>query len=462
MTVSNPIIPKRVQNDREKVDALALEILQFSRDILSVKMRFLNPALSRLEPISSDWHLATDGVRLLYDPPYVVHTYVREKNRITRNYLHLTLHCVFQHFYVDLRINQMLWNISCDMAVENMITDMNMECVKVEREQKQQEVLEPIRKAIGQLTAEKIYHYLLRNRPDENTLIHWWKLFMADDHESWYISSISDEIDGSLLDGAVNQRVDVAARADAAEVRVVPRGAHAVAQEDVEHVILGINPEARAREARVAEGFGCCLGTGVAGVGVADDGFVKTEAAVAVGTLLRREGLDGRCLQQTHATVGAAVEPHLEQLGEVVGIAEQSGIALHTARECRQLVMDIAVDVLPSLVGLLLGVGDFVARELAQRAVHRVIGAQRGEDIVVHIVVERRVRHALHSVGKQREVAAAVQVFLLAQLGVIHAVHHRVVGHPAAPDAVSNSDVELVGLDSREDVGAQLGVLVAP
>lgn len=79
MTASNPIIPNRVQNDREKVEALAKEVLQFSRDMLSVKMRFLNPALSRLEPISSDWHLATDGARLLYDPPYVVHAYVKEK-----------------------------------------------------------------------------------------------------------------------------------------------------------------------------------------------------------------------------------------------------------------------------------------------------------------------------------------------------------------------------------------------
>ena len=195
MTASNPIIPNRVQNDREKVEALAKEVLQFSRDMLSVKMRFLNPALSRLEPISSDWHLATDGARLLYDPPYVVHAYVKEKNVITRNYLHVTLHCVFQHFYVDLRVNQMLWNIACDMAVENMITEMNLECTRIEKEKRQQEVLEPIRKAVGQLTAEKIYHYLLRAKLDLDTQIHWWRLFMADDHESWYISSISDEID---------------------------------------------------------------------------------------------------------------------------------------------------------------------------------------------------------------------------------------------------------------------------
>ncbi len=187
------IVPDRVQV--EKIEGLAKEVMQFCRDTLSVKMRFLNPALSRLEPIPSTWSLATDGVRMMYDPVYILHTYAREKNMMTRSYLHLTLHCVFQHFYVDLRVDQMVWNIACDMAVENMITEMNLDNTRVEREKRQQEVLEPIRKAIGQLTAEKIYHYLLRHRPNEDTLIHWWRLFLADEHESWYISSISDEID---------------------------------------------------------------------------------------------------------------------------------------------------------------------------------------------------------------------------------------------------------------------------
>ena len=183
---------------------------------------------------------------------------------------------------------------------------------------------------------------------------------------------------------------------------------------------------------------------------------------MAVGALLRREGLDSRCLQQAHSAIGAAVQPHLEQFGQVVGITEESRVALHAAREGGQLVVDVAVDVLAAQVGILFGIGNLVARELAQRAVHRVIGTQRSKDVVVDIVVERRVRHALHGISQQREVTAAVQVFLLAQLGVVHAVHDRVIGHTTAPQAIGNGDVELVGLDLREDVGAHLGVLVTP
>lgn len=110
-----------------------------------------------------------------------------------RQYLHVVLHCVFQHFYVDGRINALLWNLSCDMAVEHMITELGLECTKVERQARQEAVLEPMQKAVGTLTAEKIYHYLLRNRPDEDTLIHWGRLFLADEHEAWYIYSLNTE-----------------------------------------------------------------------------------------------------------------------------------------------------------------------------------------------------------------------------------------------------------------------------
>ena len=174
------LIPERVPV--EKIDMLAHEVMLFCRDLLSVKLRFINPALSRLELVPSTWPLATDGVRLLYDPVYILHSYSREKNMPVRYYLHVILHCVFQHFYVDGRINQTLWNLSCDMAVEHMITELHLDCTKVEREQRQEKILEPIQKATGQLTAEKIYHYLLRNRPDEDTLIHWGRLFLADEH----------------------------------------------------------------------------------------------------------------------------------------------------------------------------------------------------------------------------------------------------------------------------------------
>lgn len=185
------LVPDQVRV--EQMERLAREVMEFSRDTLTVKLRFLNPALSRLELIPSTWPLATDGVRLCYDPVYVLHAYAKEKNMPVRSYLHVVLHCVFQHFYVDLRIDQTVWNLACDMAVEDMMNGMGLDCVQVERQQRQQEALAPLRQAVGQLTAEKLYHYLLRHRPDEDGMVHLSRLFWADEHEAWYIASVTDE-----------------------------------------------------------------------------------------------------------------------------------------------------------------------------------------------------------------------------------------------------------------------------
>lgn len=187
------LVPDKVQV--EKIEGLAQEVMQLCRDTLAVKLRFINPALSQLELLTSTWPLATDGTRMLYDPVYILHAYAKEKNMPVRSYLHVVLHCVFQHFYVDLRINEAMWSLACDMAVENMITELQLDCTKVAREQQQQEALEPIRQAIGQLTAEKIYHYLLRHRPDEDGMVYLHRLFWADEHDAWYIASVTDELD---------------------------------------------------------------------------------------------------------------------------------------------------------------------------------------------------------------------------------------------------------------------------
>ena len=96
-----------------------------------------------------------------------------------------------------------------------------------------------------------------------------------------------------LNNGFIYERLDVAACADASKVGVIACGAHTVAQENVEHVVLGINPETGARETGMTERLGCGLGTGVAGIGVAHDRLVKSQTTVAIRTLLSHESLNG-------------------------------------------------------------------------------------------------------------------------------------------------------------------------
>ena len=68
----------------------------------------------------------------------------------------------------------------------------------------------------------------------------------------------------------------MAAGANATKVRVIACGADAVAQEDVEHVVLRVYPKACACEARVTVGLGSRFGAGVASVRVTHDGLIKS------------------------------------------------------------------------------------------------------------------------------------------------------------------------------------------
>ena len=110
----------------------------------------------------------------------------------------------------------------------------------------------------------------------------------------------------------------MATGANATEVGIVACRADTVAEEDVEHVVLGVYPETSACEARVPIGFRRCLGASVAGIGIAHYGFVESQTTVAIGTLLGCENLNCRRLVEPNPTVSSTIKPHLQQFGKVV------------------------------------------------------------------------------------------------------------------------------------------------
>ena len=43
-------------------------------------------------------------------------------------------HSVFRHPYLVANYNKKLWNLACDIAVENMIQELDLECLKMDYE----------------------------------------------------------------------------------------------------------------------------------------------------------------------------------------------------------------------------------------------------------------------------------------------------------------------------------------
>ena len=232
--------------------------------------------------------------------------------------------------------------------------------------------------------------------------------------------------------------MNIGACAHSAKVGIVARGRHAVAQEDVNHIGFRVHPVASAGESGVAHRFGACFGASARPFGFFHPGFVEAQTAVRIGALGIEEGFHRGELQVAVATVGAAIEPHLEEFAKVVGIGKQSRIALHASREGSQLIVHIAMDVLSAQVGVHFGVGNLMLRKSLKRAIHGVESPKRCKNLILHKGVERLLIDDFHSIGKLAEIEATVKILLFAQLRGIDACHNGIVGGFAAPQSFGN------------------------
>ncbi len=170
----------------EKADKLAQDILRLSRNTLLVNLRFLDMALSCLEYRPGSDSVAVNGRCIFYNPMWVLRRYKGEKNAIVRDYLHMVFHCIFHHAFVSTLLDTDAWDLACDIAAENAISELHLPCVKCKREAAQTVFISKLRQNVKQMTAEKIYHYLREKCYDKEQLRELRKNFCADDHGIWY------------------------------------------------------------------------------------------------------------------------------------------------------------------------------------------------------------------------------------------------------------------------------------
>lgn len=173
----------------EKRNKLALDVLRLSRNTLLVNLRFLDAALNQLEPLAVEGlTLATDGEALAYDPAHVLRLYRDEREAVTRAYLHMVLHGVFRHMFVHTLVDHHVWDLACDIAAEYVIAGLGLKAATTRRELLQKSVYAELQKEIKQLTAEKIYRYYLDKQLSPQKLAELRGAFYNDDHRLWYMT----------------------------------------------------------------------------------------------------------------------------------------------------------------------------------------------------------------------------------------------------------------------------------
>lgn len=192
---------------------VASEVLNFSRQRTLVNMRFLEPAIRMLTESPSkcmcnrSYGMGTDGKNLYYNPEYVLRAYQKEKGFVSRMYLHLVVHGIFRHFFVNPHIEQRKWDLACDMATEYIIESWKLDFADISAGADEKRELDRIRKNVGLMNAEKIYGYLKKTKESE---IDWLeKFFRRDDHSFWYPETKNRNDVIQVKSGQVNQNREV-------------------------------------------------------------------------------------------------------------------------------------------------------------------------------------------------------------------------------------------------------------
>ena len=178
---------EREQEIRKRMEDAGRHILFNARNELFLHMRFLDVALSSFSYAMDEGItcVATDGNFIYYNTKYLGGEFRAERRRINRMYLHMVLHCLFGHVFRKPQGAEEYWDLACDIAMESIIDDMQIRCVKLPVSWEREKLYRELRGSLKVLTAEGICHTLEKWQPDERRLQKWRREFTVDDHSRW-------------------------------------------------------------------------------------------------------------------------------------------------------------------------------------------------------------------------------------------------------------------------------------
>lgn len=200
------VIDEKLRRRLEE-DALGKDIIEECRVQLMLKFRFLDLALWRMEltPMRSGarYPLATNGSGIAYDPSRVIARYHEDFDESIRDYIHMTLHCLFRHPYDRDHEDLEAWSLTCDVMAESVAMDLCGRRFPSADDAERRGQLDTIRMMSGDLLPSKVYSFIhnLVICPDgqsfcgiqRTALNEWHALFERDEHAAWPSMSTSGD-----------------------------------------------------------------------------------------------------------------------------------------------------------------------------------------------------------------------------------------------------------------------------
>ncbi len=168
----------------KETEEYALKVLELAKDTITVRFRFFDRVLSRLKPVSSPGLgiFSSDGEHLYYDPERLLINYLEEPAFAVRLYLHVMFHYIFMHPLRFDKPDENIWNMATDIAVENVILEMEIPGTEMSTDDEKRLRISKIRKWVPNITAEKLYREFAAQGISKEAEADYKRLFTMDRH----------------------------------------------------------------------------------------------------------------------------------------------------------------------------------------------------------------------------------------------------------------------------------------
>ena len=190
---------------KKQYQEMGMKILHTCRSEICARFPFFSYASAALSAVvetkmfpnsmenensSQSWihGIGTDGERIIADPVFLIYTWAEKPERLKRGCLHMLFHCLYQHPFSDKKMEERLWNVACDLAVELLIwknIPENLWQYSSEELQKRKQIFEFFK---GRNCSAQVLYQLLKQEKLPFNIEELESLFSFDDHSLWSVN----------------------------------------------------------------------------------------------------------------------------------------------------------------------------------------------------------------------------------------------------------------------------------
>lgn len=173
---------------KDEIEEIAHEIIASTEATIIMNLRFLQCAIANMpwESRSGIASVKANGEEVYYDPALIIRNYKQSPNKVIRLYLHVILHFAFHHYFeYEEKRDKKLWDIACDIAVENTIMEIGLFQTVLSDDAEREVKLSVLKERAGGLHAAALYRLFLIEEPSLREMDDLTKLFRRDEHELW-------------------------------------------------------------------------------------------------------------------------------------------------------------------------------------------------------------------------------------------------------------------------------------